>query len=253
MARCTPTSRCTRWTRCPRWSSASTTPSPAPTRSSGPRAKARTTSTTSRPIVADAEAGFGGVLNAFELMKAMIDAGAAGVHFEDQLARQEVRPHGRQGAGAHHVKPCQAGRCPPGCRRDGHAHHPAGPHRRRSRRPGDQRRGRQRQALPDRRAHRRRLLQDQERPGAGHQPRPGLCRVRRPDLVRNRHARPGLRQASSPTPSTPSSRASCWPTTARRRSTGRRTWTTPPSPSSRRNWAPWATSSSSSRWPASTA
>ena len=38
------------------------------------------------PIVADAEAGFGGVLNAFELMKAMIRAGAAGVHFEDQLA-----------------------------------------------------------------------------------------------------------------------------------------------------------------------
>ena len=38
------------------------------------------------PIVADAEAGFGGVLNAFELMKAMITAGAAGVHFEDQLA-----------------------------------------------------------------------------------------------------------------------------------------------------------------------
>jgi isocitrate lyase len=38
------------------------------------------------PIVADAEAGFGGVLNAFELMKAMIEAGAAAVHFEDQLA-----------------------------------------------------------------------------------------------------------------------------------------------------------------------
>ena len=38
------------------------------------------------PIVADAEAGFGGVLNAFELMSAMIEAGAAGVHFEDQLA-----------------------------------------------------------------------------------------------------------------------------------------------------------------------
>jgi len=38
------------------------------------------------PIVADAEAGFGGVLNAFELMKAMIKAGCAGVHFEDQLA-----------------------------------------------------------------------------------------------------------------------------------------------------------------------
>ncbi|QDQ88000.1 isocitrate lyase [Alcaligenaceae bacterium SJ-26] len=38
------------------------------------------------PIVADAEAGFGGVLNAYELMKAMIEAGASGVHFEDQLA-----------------------------------------------------------------------------------------------------------------------------------------------------------------------
>src|SRR5436190_17874092 len=38
------------------------------------------------PIVADAEAGFGGVLNAFELMKAMIEAGASAVHFEDQLA-----------------------------------------------------------------------------------------------------------------------------------------------------------------------
>lgn len=38
------------------------------------------------PIIADAEAGFGGILNAFELMKSMISAGAAGVHFEDQLA-----------------------------------------------------------------------------------------------------------------------------------------------------------------------
>ncbi|HEY2824322.1 MAG TPA: isocitrate lyase/phosphoenolpyruvate mutase family protein, partial [Gemmatimonadales bacterium] len=38
------------------------------------------------PLVADAEAGFGGSLHAFELMRAMIDAGAAGVHFEDQLA-----------------------------------------------------------------------------------------------------------------------------------------------------------------------
>ena len=38
------------------------------------------------PIVADAEAGFGGVLNAYELMRAMVEAGAAGVHFEDQLA-----------------------------------------------------------------------------------------------------------------------------------------------------------------------
>jgi len=45
------------------------------------------------PIVADAEAGFGGPLNAFELMTAMIEAGAAGVHFEDQLAAEKKCGH----------------------------------------------------------------------------------------------------------------------------------------------------------------
>ena len=45
------------------------------------------------PIVADAEAGFGGNLNAFELMKGMIEAGAAGVHFEDQLASEKKCGH----------------------------------------------------------------------------------------------------------------------------------------------------------------
>ena len=45
------------------------------------------------PIVADAEAGFGGNLNAFELMKAMIEAGAAGVHFEDQLSSAKKCGH----------------------------------------------------------------------------------------------------------------------------------------------------------------
>jgi isocitrate lyase len=45
------------------------------------------------PMVADAEAGFGGSLNAFELMKAMIEAGAAGVHFEDQLASEKKCGH----------------------------------------------------------------------------------------------------------------------------------------------------------------
>ncbi|UEM21530.1 isocitrate lyase [Skermanella mucosa] len=45
------------------------------------------------PIIADAEAGFGGPLNAFELMKAMIEAGAAGVHFEDQLASEKKCGH----------------------------------------------------------------------------------------------------------------------------------------------------------------
>src|SRR5215813_8493971 len=45
------------------------------------------------PIVADAEAGFGGVLNAYELLRAMIEAGAAGVHFEDQLASAKKCGH----------------------------------------------------------------------------------------------------------------------------------------------------------------
>jgi isocitrate lyase len=45
------------------------------------------------PIVADAEAGFGGALNSFELMKAMIEAGAAGVHFEDQLSSEKKCGH----------------------------------------------------------------------------------------------------------------------------------------------------------------
>jgi isocitrate lyase len=46
-----------------------------------------------KPIVADADAGFGGVLNAFELMKQMIEAGAAGVHFEDQLSSAKKCGH----------------------------------------------------------------------------------------------------------------------------------------------------------------
>lgn len=45
------------------------------------------------PIIADAEAGFGGLLNVYELMKAMIEAGAAGVHFEDQLASEKKCGH----------------------------------------------------------------------------------------------------------------------------------------------------------------
>ena len=45
------------------------------------------------PIVADAEAGFGGPLNAYELMRSMIEAGAAGVHFEDQLSSEKKCGH----------------------------------------------------------------------------------------------------------------------------------------------------------------
>jgi len=92
------------------------------------------------PIVGDAEAGFGGVLNAHELMKRMIRAGAAGVHFEDQLASvkrstglgQEVRPHGRQGAGAFSGSGAEAdrGAAGGGCVR--RSDHPVGPYRCRS-------------------------------------------------------------------------------------------------------------------------
>ncbi len=57
------------------------------------RAEGRQTRYWMAPIVADAEAGFGGPLHAFELMKAMIEAGASGVHFEDQLAAEKKCGH----------------------------------------------------------------------------------------------------------------------------------------------------------------
>ena len=69
----------------------STAPSSAPTRSRTPRATTRSTGW--RPIVADAEAGFGGPLNAFEIMKSFIEAGAAAVHFEDQLSSEKKCGH----------------------------------------------------------------------------------------------------------------------------------------------------------------
>ena len=56
-------------------------------------AEGKTTRNWFAPIVADAEAGFGGPLNAFELMKWMIEAGAAGVHFEDQLSSEKKCGH----------------------------------------------------------------------------------------------------------------------------------------------------------------
>src|ERR1700733_15397416 len=87
--RCTPISRCIRPTRCRRWCAASTTRCAAEMH----HAEGDDTIDWLKPIVADAEAGFGGVLNAFELMKQMIDAGAAGVHFEDQLSSAKKCGH----------------------------------------------------------------------------------------------------------------------------------------------------------------
>ena len=84
------------------------------------------------PIVADAEAGFGGPLNAFEIMKAFIEAGAAGVHFEDQLASEKKCGHlgGKVLIPtAAHIRNLDAARL--GGRRDGHADAGRRPHRRR--------------------------------------------------------------------------------------------------------------------------
>ena len=87
MYRTNPCTRC--GLRAQRLVGASTTPSPTLTKSSTQGHRSRRQGLhrlPHAPIVADAEAGFGGVLNAFELMKVHDRAGAAGVHWEDQLA-----------------------------------------------------------------------------------------------------------------------------------------------------------------------
>ena len=207
------------------------------------------------PIVADAEAGFGGPLNAFELMQSMIAAGrrrrALGGPARD---REEVRPPGRQGARPDAAAHPHAERRPARRRRRRRADAHHRPHRRPRRRPAHQRRRRARPAVPHRRAHRRGLLPGAHRPRAGHRPRPRPTR-RTPTCSGWRPASPtstwparspsGDPRASSP--------ASCWPTTARRRSTGSAHLDDDadrdvPARARRR----WATSSSSSPWPAST-
>ena len=92
------------------------------------------------PIVADAEAGFGGPLNAFEMMKAMIDAGAAGVHFEDQPPRRRSAAIRRQGAAADVAVRAHAGGGAPGGRRRRGPDRARGAHRRQQRAPPDLRR-----------------------------------------------------------------------------------------------------------------
>ena len=209
-----------------------------------------------KPIVADAEAGFGGVLNAFELMKEMIEAGAAGVHFEDQLSSAKKCGHmgGKvlvptqecdQQAGRRRAWRPTSATCRPCCvaRTDAEgANLLTSDVDERDRPFIDPASGRTAEGF----------FCVNGRPRAGDRARPRLRAVRRPGVVRDRQAGPRGGARSSPRRMHRSFPASCWPTTARRRSTGSASSTTPRSPNSSASWRRWATSSSSSRWPAST-
>ena len=149
------------------------------------------------PIVADAEAGFGGPLNCFEIMKAYIEAGAAGVHFEDQLASEKKCGH----LGGKVLIPTQAAirnldAARARRRRLRRSDHPRRPHRRREREAHHQRRRRARPPVPHRRAHARRLLPPagRHRPRPLHRPRAGLRR-RTPTCCGSRPAIPNLDEA----------------------------------------------------------
>ena len=191
------------------------------------------------PIVADAEAGFGGPLNAFELMKAMIEAGAAGVHFEDQLSSEKKCGHlgGKVLVPtAQHVRTLVAARLAADVLRRAD--------RRWSRAPT---RSRPTLLTSDVDEPTREFLTGERTPEGFFRVRDGLepaiaralayAPYCRPALVRDldagprRGARVRRRRCTSGSP------ASCSPTTARRRSTGASTSTTPRSPSFRETLA----------------
>ncbi len=146
------------------------------------------------PIVADAEAGFGGPLNAYELMTAMIEAGAAGVHWEDQLASEKKCGH--MGGKVlvptqQHIRTLNAARLAADVA--GVPTHHRRPHRLARRRPRHERHRRARPPVPHGRPHRGGLLPHD----AGHRhrarPRPRLRALRRPALGRVERARPRAR------------------------------------------------------------
>ena len=205
------------------------------------------------PIVADAEAGFGGALNAFELMKGMIEAGAAGVHFEDQLASEKKCGHlggkvlvptsqfvrtlttARLAADIMDVPTVLIARTDADAAR-----------------PGDQRHRSARPAVPHRRADGRRLLPHDRRAGSRHRSRPLIRPVRRPVVVRNVASRPGrsagVRRGGSRAFPGKMLAYNCSPVVQLEAEARRRRR----SPASSASWGRWATSSSSSRWPGST-
>ena len=175
------------------------------------------------PIVADAEAGFGGALNVFELMKAMIEAGAAGVHFEDQLASEKKCGH--MGGKvllptAQAIRNLIAARLAADvlgvptillARTDAEAadtdHERRRPRATPSSSPA---------SAPRRASTRRHAGLDQAiARGLAYAPYADL------DLVRDVRPRTSTTRERSPTRSTSASPASCWPTTAHPRSTGR--------------------------------
>ncbi len=200
------------------------------------------------PIVADAEAGFGGPLNAYEIMKAFIEAGAAGVHFEDQLASEKKCGH----LGGKVLIPTAA-------------------HERNltAARLAADVMGVPSLVIARTDAESARLItsdvdeRDREFIEPDSRTPEGFFRLKEgtglaiassaaspsPKSPTCSGGRPRIRTSTTPAPlrrrSTRSSRTSCSPTTARPPSTGRRSWTTRPSPSSSASWAPWATSSSS--------
>ncbi len=180
------------------------------------------------PIVADAEAGFGGSLNAYELMRAMIEAGAAGVHFEDQLASEKKCGHlgGKVLVPvSQHIRTLNAARLAADvegvatvllCRTDAHSA----------------------QLLTS--------LTTRSPAASPTRPMPTCCGGRRASPI-------WRRRSVSPPRSRGASRARCWPITARRASTGRRSCRRRRSPISSGRSGRWATGSSSSPWPGSIA
>ncbi len=204
------------------------------------------------PIVADGEAGFGGALNVYELQKAMIAAGVAGSHWEDQLASEKKCGHlgGKVLIPTQqHIRTLTSARLAADvadvptvviARTDAEAA----------------------TLLTSDVDERDREFLDGTRTAEGFYGvkngiEPCIARAKAyapySDLIWMETGVPDLEVAKKfAEASAASSRTSCWPTTARRPSTGRRTWTTRPSRSSRRSSARWASSSSSSPSPAST-
>ena len=174
--------------RARRWCAPSTMRCCAPTRSA--RLEGRPGPYWLAPIVADAEAGFGGIAERLRDHEGH-DRGRRrrGALRRPALLGQEVRPSGRQGRGARPRVHPEADRRPPGGRCPGRPHRPDRPDRRRCRAAPAERRRPSRRAVPDRRPDRGRLLPLPRRHGRGHRARPGVCALCRCALVRNFGAR----------------------------------------------------------------